>query len=82
MAVSPCISKADPKGRELVRHGTLLFPAACYHDDLTRDTIPWHWRRELEAGIVTEGPAVAGTERFILERGTGFSSPPASCTRS
>ena len=64
MAVSPCISKADPKGRELVRHGTLLFPAACYHDDLTRD------------------PAVAGTERFILERGTGFSSPPASCTRS
>lgn len=74
MAVSPCISKADPRGRELVRHGTVLFPAACYHDDLTRDAIPWHWHTELEAGIVTEGTAVvaAGTERFVLERGMGF----------
>lgn len=74
MAVSPCISKADPRGRELVRHGTVLFPAACYHDDLTRDAIPWHWHTELEAGIVTEGAAVvaAGTERLVLERGMGF----------
>lgn len=74
MAISPCASKTDPKGRELVRHGTALFPAACYHDDLSQDIIPWHWHTELEAGVVTEGAAVvaAGTERFVLEAGMGF----------
>lgn len=74
MAISPCGSAADPRGRELVRHGTALFPAACYLDDLTRDTVPWHWHTELEAGVVTEGSAViaAGTERFVLGAGQGF----------
>ena len=30
MAISPCGSATDPQGRELVQHGTALFPAACY----------------------------------------------------
>lgn len=74
MAISPCGSKADPKGRELVSHGTALFPAACYLDDPVRQPVPWHWHTELEAGVVTEGGAViaAGTERFTLEPGQGF----------
>ena len=58
MAISPCASRADPRGRELVSHGTALFPAACYHDDLLQTPVPWHWHTELEAGVVTEGGAV------------------------
>lgn len=74
MAISPCGSRADPKGRELVSHGTALFPVACYHDDLLQDPVPWHWHTELEAGVVTEGRAVvaAGRARFVLEPGQGF----------
>lgn len=83
MAISPCGSATDPQGRELVQHGTALFPAACYLDDPVREPVPWHWHTELETGIVTAGSAViaAGTERFILRQGMGFLSPPAYCTR-
>lgn len=74
MAISPCGSGTDRQGRELVRHGTALFPAACYLDDPVREPVPWHWHTELEAGVVTLGRAViaAGAERFVLEEGTGF----------
>lgn len=74
MAISPCGSATDPQGRELVQHGTALFPAACYLDDPVREPVPWHWHTELETGIVTAGSAViaAGTERFILRQGMGF----------
>ena len=33
MALAVCGSTADPHGRELISHGTVLFPAACYRDD-------------------------------------------------
>ena len=48
MAISPCGSATDPQGRELVQHGTALFPAACYLDDPVREPVPWHWHTELE----------------------------------
>lgn len=74
MALTPCGTKTNPQGMELARHGTALFPIACYHDDLSRDAVPWHWHVELEAGIVTEGTAViaAGKDRFLAKRGDGF----------
>lgn len=74
MAISSCGSATDHQGRELVEHGTALFPAACYLDDPIRTPVPWHWHTELEAGIVTQGTAViaVGAERFILEEGGGF----------
>lgn len=50
MAISPCGSATDPQGRELVQHGTALFPAACYLDDPVREPVPWHWHTELETG--------------------------------
>ncbi len=35
MALSVCVPvSTDAKGRELIEHGTALFPVACYHDDL------------------------------------------------
>ena len=74
MALSLCDSKTNAQGRELVDHGTALFPVACYHDDLSVETVPWHWHDELEAGIVTEGQAViaGGSEKYTLEQGDGF----------
>ena len=51
MRVAVCGSTADPHGRELISHGTALFPAACYRDDFFLEDVPcpWHWHDELEA---------------------------------
>lgn len=62
MALSPCNSAANGQGRELVEHGTPLFPAACYHDDLETDTVPWHWHDELEVILVETGSVVVSAE--------------------
>lgn len=73
MAISPCDSRADERGRELLTHGTALLPVACYHDDLCRETVPWHWHDELEAVLVTEGTAVFAVdqEKLFLRAGEG-----------
>ncbi len=73
MALSLCETRIDSQGRELVLHGTALFPIACYHDDLTKDMVPWHWHDEMEALVVTEGTAAvtAGTEKYTLQQGEG-----------
>lgn len=74
MALSPCNTTVDCNGRELVEHGSSTFPIACYHDDLSKNEVPWHWHEELEAFLVTEGSAVvaAGNEKYIVHSGEGF----------
>lgn len=74
MALYPCDTKTNEHGRELAQHGTALFPVACYHDNLTEKTVPWHWHTELEAFVVSEGTAVAaaGTDRITVKQGEGF----------
>lgn len=74
MALSECTAQIDAQGRELIPHGTLLFPAACYHDNLLSLPVPWHWHEELEALWVSEGSVLmaAGTEKFHLRQGQGF----------
>lgn len=74
MALSVCNTMTDSMGRELLEHGTALFPIACYHDDLAEDMVPWHWHEELEAAVITEGKAIvtAGTEKYTIETGGGF----------
>jgi len=71
---SNCVLSVNTQGRELVSHGTPLFPVAFYHDDLGRDRVPWHWHDELEAVVVSEGETTvsAGTRRYTLHRGQGF----------
>lgn len=73
MALSPCLGAVDEAGRELVQHGRVPFPVACYHDDLNAFSVPWHWHEELEVLIVTEGTvlAAAGAEKFTVRRGDG-----------
>lgn len=77
MAISPCPNSAyaiSRQGRELVNHGTPLFPVAFYHDDLERDRVPWHWHDELEAVYVSAGETTlfAGSRHYTLRAGQGF----------
>lgn len=74
MALSDCVTKIDSQGKELLEHGSALFPVACYHDDLQQMDVPWHWHEELEVFIVSEGTAVvtSGKEKFVVHQGEGF----------
>ena len=71
MALSACNPIAtDAKGRELLQHGTALFPVACYHDDLHEFGVAWHWHEELEVFVVERGRArvsVNGSDFFVQE---------------
>ena len=74
MALSSCGTKINKQGRELIDHGTSLFPVACYHDDLIKQSVPWHWHDELETFIVSEGTAMitAGEKKYIVKQGQGM----------
>lgn len=75
MALSVCEPiSTDPQGRELIQHGTTLFPVACYHDNISEVEVSWHWHEELEALVMETGSAriaVNGTVH-IVNRGEGF----------
>ena len=77
MPISPCDLSTyaiSPQGRELINHGTPLFPVAFYHDDLERDNVPWHWHDEFEAVVVEAGETEvsAGIRHYTLGAGQGF----------
>lgn len=74
MAVSACVGATDEQQRELLEHGTALFPAACYHDDLEREEVPWHWHDEVETTVVEAGAAIlsVGGVEHLVEQGDGF----------
>lgn len=75
MALSVCGPvSTDQQGRELIEHGTPLFPVACYHDNISEAEVPWHWHDELEILIVETGTAhvsVNGTD-YMVNQGEGF----------
>lgn len=80
MALETCSVTTDRQGRELKKHGTSLFPAACYEDDLSAEGVPWHWHDELEAVLVAEGAAVVGAagRMYPVEQGGGFFLRPGT----
>ena len=55
MALTACNIRTSPQGRELKLHGTALFPEASYYDDLTNESVPWHWHEEVEFTDVRRG---------------------------
>ena len=64
----------DRQGRELIEHGTALFPVACYHDRLSETAVPWHWHDEMEILVVESGRtrvSVNGTDCLVAQ-GEGF----------
>ena len=67
MAFSTCEVRTNRQQLELARHGTGLFPIACYQEDLARESVPWPWHPELEIGVILKGTAVitAGAESFV-----------------
>ncbi len=69
-----CDTCTDERGRERVRHGTALFPVACYDTHLNRYPVSWHWHTELEAVVVRQGSAVfaVGQERCTVRQGEGI----------
>ncbi|MBO5324463.1 MAG: AraC family transcriptional regulator [Oscillospiraceae bacterium] len=74
MALAECNTTVDSRGRELLQHGTVPFPIACYHDDFRKMDVPWHWHEELEAAVITDGSCIlaAGSEKVVLHAGDGF----------
>lgn len=74
MVLNECASIVDEQGRELMEHGTALFPVACYHDDLEKLTVPWHWHDEIETTVVEGGDAIisVGGETCRVKPGDGY----------
>lgn len=74
MPISLCGTAVDSRGRELLEHGTVAFPVACYDDDLGKNEVPWHWHEEMEAVVIEEGCAVvaAGNQKYSVHAGEGF----------
>ncbi|MBQ8092620.1 MAG: helix-turn-helix transcriptional regulator [Clostridia bacterium] len=70
----PSHCTVSSQGKELVSHGTALFPAGFYFDDLCRFPVPWHWHDELEVMIVHEGLSLvaAGSRKYTLHAGQGM----------
>lgn len=74
MALSPNGVRANQQGREIKRHGTAMFPVACYNDDLRVESVGWHWHEELEAMIVEVGSmyVAVGKTKMKLCQGDGI----------
>lgn len=48
-----CKVVAAADGKELVQHGSTLFPIACYAEDLAVDSVSWHWHEDYEFVLAT-----------------------------
>ena len=69
-----CGIPATEQGRELVQHGSALFPIACYEERLTCYSVPWHWHEDFEYILAYEGTVTVGVDkkRICLTEGQGI----------
>lgn len=74
MALSVCGGKVSPQEKEIIQHGTTLFPIACYENDLSKNAVPWHWHDEFESIVVISGSLEVNLEkaRLLLHQGEGI----------
>ena len=68
-----CGIPSTPQGRELVQHGSALFPIACYEEDLKSYSVAWHWHEEFEYILAVKGPLAVDVSkaRLVLQTGQG-----------
>ena len=57
---------ADAEGRELVQHGSALFPIACYAEDLKTYSVAWHWHEEFEFILAEKGTLTVDVNKMQL----------------
>ena len=71
--LSKCNVATDDARKELVSHGTIQFPLACYSDDLHKSEIPWHWHDEFEIILCISGKAIVNVaqNKITLKGGEG-----------
>ena len=62
---------ADAEGRELVQHGSALFPIACYAENLKSYSVAWHWHEEFEYILAMKGPLTVDVNKTRLTLQTG-----------
>lgn len=74
MELVDCVLRTDGTGKELVQHGTVMFPVAGYYVNLSAEDVGWHWHDELEAVLVSEGEIISagGARREPVQKGNGF----------
>lgn len=74
MGIAKCLNKVDAMGKELIDHGSALFPIASYDDDFAKIEVPWHWHEEMEIGIVIEGEieVAVDSQKYILKKEDAF----------
>ncbi len=74
MALSVCQVLTDLHDRELTEHGDAAFPIACYEDNLSINSVPWHWHEEWEFAVVCEGSPelLLENQRITLKTGDAF----------
>ena len=66
--------QADAEGRELVQHGSALFPIACYAENLKSYSVAWHWHEEFEFILAMKGPLTVDVNktRVTLQTNQGM----------
>jgi AraC-like DNA-binding protein len=74
MALSLCAVTINSNGEELEKHGTSEFPIACYEEDLSEYTVPWHWHEDLEIILIISGSARVSidTEEYVVNENEGI----------
>lgn len=69
-----CEVVASEQGKELVQHGSAMFPVACYEENMTCYSVPWHWHEDLEYILAHEGAVTVGVDgrHYTLAQGQGI----------
>lgn len=66
-----CTVISNAEGREMVQHGSAMFPIACYAEDLASYSVAWHWHEDFEYILTMKGPLHVDVNKTRLTLQTG-----------
>lgn len=61
----------DEKGKELIVHGTPMFPLGCYEEDVNTQPVSWHWHEDWEIIICSRGRVRVAVPAVIIDLRAG-----------